>query len=204
LEGSIFQFALRHSANLHRICSILLLAGGMHLHAQQTVALIGPSAPEISSLPAAPLPQPLVTAAQPAKKPPAHPFFDKTNLRLFAIESLAQTGDLITTRRIIAQGGKEADPLARPFVSAGIGGQMVGSYVVGTGGTMLASYLLHRSGHHRLERWTPLFITAIESLATASNIHQLTLQHPSVAYGITPASRAASFPVPLHPVTGSR
>lgn len=150
------------------------------------------------------MPQPLVTAAQPAKKSPTHSFFDKANVRLFVAESLAQTGDLITTHRIIAAGGKEADPLARPFVNAGIGGQMVGSYVVGTGGTMLASYLLHRSGHHRLERWAPLFVTALESAATASNIHQLTLHHPSAAYTITPASRAASFRVSLRPVTGSR
>ena len=52
---------------------------------------------------------------------------------------------------------------------------MVGSYVIGAGGTILASYLLHRTGHHRLERWVPIVTMAVESLATASNIHQLML-----------------------------
>jgi hypothetical protein len=191
-------------ANFRRCLLLLLIAGGAHLHAQQTAALIDPPAPEMSSLPVAPLPQPLVTAAQAARKAPQHDFFDKTNLRLFIAESLAQTGDLITTRRIISAGGKETDPLARPFVSAGVGGQVVGSYVVGTGGTMLASYLLHRNGHHRLERWVPLLTTAIESLATASNIHQLTLTHGTPGgYTISPPSRLSSSPASLRLAAGS-
>ena len=150
------------------------------------------------------MPQPIVSAVS-VKKAVAHDFFDQTNLRLFVAESLAQTGDLITTHKIIAQGGKEADPLARPFVSAGIGGQMVGSYVVGTGGTMLASYLLHRTGHHRLERWAPVLTAVVEGLATASNIRQLTLQHgATTAYTSAPAVRPLSFPMSLRPAAGSR
>ena len=151
---------------------------GLQLHAQQAVATLNPAfaAPApAAALPAAPVPQPFVSPVESKEAAKPHAFFDKTNIRLFMAEGLAQTGDLITTRQIINNGGKEADPLARPFVNAGIGGQMVGSYVVGAGGTMLASYLLHRTGHHRLERWVPIVTMAVESLATASNIHQLML-----------------------------
>ena len=189
---------------------LCLVAAGLELHAQQTVAGLNtpfaeaPSAPAAAALPSAPEPQPFVAAVQTNEAPKPHAFFDKTNLRLFIAEGLAQTGDLITTRKIINSGGREADPLAKPFVNAGIGGQMVGSYVVGTGGTMLASYLLHHTGHHRLERWAPILATAIESLATISNIHQLTLggARPT-AFSVVTAGRAASSPTVLHPGAGS-
>jgi len=185
-------------------------AAGLQLHAQQTVAGLNsafpeaPAAPAAAALPSAPEPQPFVTAVRKNEAAKPHAFFDKTNLRLFIAEGLAQTGDLITTRKIVNSGGTEADPLAKPFVNAGIGGQMVGSYVVGTGGTMLASYLLHRTGHHRLERWAPILATAIESLATISNIHQLTLggARPTT-FSVVTAGRAVSSPIVLHPAAGS-
>lgn len=126
-------------------------------------------------------------------------------MRLFIAEALAQTGDLVTTHRLIAEGGREADPLAKPFVNAGLAGQLVGSYAVGTGGTVLASYLLHRTKHHRLERWVPILTTAVEGLATASNIHQLTLHYnPPTAYtSSSPTPHPASFQAFLHPSAGS-
>ncbi|HTC95883.1 MAG TPA: hypothetical protein VK699_20750 [Terriglobales bacterium] len=122
-------------------------------------------------MPAAVMPEPpVVRQAIGLPEAPSHRFFDKTNLWLHLGAVSAETADLITTRRVIQLGGREGDPLARPFVRAGIGGQMVGTYVLGEGSSVLASYLLHRSGHHRLERFVPIAVSIVESLAAASNI----------------------------------
>jgi len=101
---------------------------------------------------------------------PPHRFFDKTNLQLHLGVIAAETGDLITTRRILQAGGREANPIARPLMQAGLGGQMVATYGLGEGGALLCSYFLHRTGHHRLERFVPITAMILEGLATASNI----------------------------------
>jgi len=122
-------------------------------------------------MPAAVLPEPpVVKQAIALPEAPSHRFFDKTNLWLHLGAVAGETADLITTRRVIQLGGREGDPLAKPFVRAGIGGQMVGTYALGEGSSLLASYLLHRSGHHRLERFVPIAVSIVESLAAASNI----------------------------------
>jgi len=127
-------------------------------------------------MPPAILPEPpVIKQAIALPEAPSHRFFDKTNLWLHMGAVAGETADLITTRRVIQLGGREGDPLAKPFVRAGIGGQMVGTYALGEGSSLLASYLLHRSGHHRLERFVPIAVSIIESLAAASNIR--TEQH---------------------------
>jgi hypothetical protein len=143
----------------------------------------------INSTASAPAPEPAIalpeaaTAASPAVLPeagvlqaivlpeaPSHRFFDKTNLWLHLGAVAGETADLISTRRVLQLGGREADPLARPFVRAGAGGQIVGTYAIGEGAVLLASYLFHRTGHHRMERLVPISAFIIESLAAASNI----------------------------------
>ena len=122
-------------------------------------------------MPAAVLPEsPVVKQAIVLPEAPSHRFFDRTNLWLHLGAVAGETADMITTRRVIQLGGREGDPLARPFVRAGIGGQLVGTYALGEGSSLLASYLLHRSGHHRLERFVPIAVSIVESLAAASNI----------------------------------
>jgi hypothetical protein len=139
-------------------------------------AFAADGAPE-SALP--PAPSANLVAVAPRKLPevPSHRFFDRTNISLHVANALLQTGDLISTRQIMDRGGRETSPLARPFVNGGIGGQMVASYVIGTGGTLLGSYLLHRTGHHRLERWLPISVMTMEGLATISNARLLQRGH---------------------------
>jgi hypothetical protein len=115
-----------------------------------------------------------VAAAQ-TKLPeaPSHRFFDRTNVTLHAANFAMITGDMISTRLILDGGGREQNPLARPFVTHGLAGQVAASYAIGAGGTLLGSYWLHRTGHHRLERWTPICVMAVEGFATAANAHLL-------------------------------
>jgi len=85
---------------------------------------------------------------------PTHHFFDKTNLALHGWNVAAETYDAITTRRNLSgRPINELNPLGAAFVNRGWGGQAVFSYGFGVGGPLLTSYLLHRTGHHKMERW---------------------------------------------------
>lgn len=132
---------------MRTICFLLFLLTGVGCFAQQT-----PQAPGFAdALVAAPLPQ--------------HKFFDKTNLALHTWNVAAETYDAITTRR--ALGGRpihELNPFGALFVNHGWGGQLAFSYGFGVGGPLLTSYLLHRTGHHKLERW----VTAINALGSTT------------------------------------
>lgn len=148
--------------------------------AQTEPRLVVASSPEPAVLPAAPTPmaQPVVRPSQPAlikpaikpRQKPSHAFFDRTNLRLHVGAVAAETADLITTREVLAAGGTENNPVFRPLIRRGVGGQVLVFYGFGEGGGLLTSYLLHRTGHHRLERMVPIATMVVEGLAGASNI----------------------------------
>lgn len=140
--------------------------------------LVIASSPEPAALPAAPIAQPVLRPAEsaliePAIKPahvPSHRFFDRTNLELHLGALAAETGDLVTTREVLQAGGTEKNPIFRPLIRRGRAGQVLVFYGFGEGGGLFTSYILHRTGHHRLERLVPIATMVIEGLATASNI----------------------------------
>ncbi len=84
-----------------------------------------------------------------------HRFLDRTNLLFLAVSLLGQSAEAITTQRFHGHGGQEADPLARPFVDQGWGGQ-VGEAVIVNAAQILVMYRLHKMGHHSIERIVPL------------------------------------------------
>jgi hypothetical protein len=85
-----------------------------------------------------------------------HPFFDRRNIALQLINVIAQSVDAYSTQMFQQNHtGHELNPIARPFVTRGWGGQIVYSYGFGVGGTLLLSYLFHRHHHHQLERLVP-------------------------------------------------
>ncbi|MEE9568885.1 MAG: hypothetical protein V3W37_05810 [Candidatus Binatia bacterium] len=86
-----------------------------------------------------------------------HRFWNKTNLTLHGANLLAQGLDYWSTRRLINRNYREANPLVRPF--AGNDAAMAAhKFGLGFGGTMAASYWLHRTGRHRLEWLTTMFV----------------------------------------------
>jgi len=102
---------------------------------------------------------------------PEHHFFDKTNLALHGWNAAAETYDAITTRRSL--GGRpihELNPFGALFVNHGWYGQAVFSYGFGVGGPLLTSYLLHRTGHHKLERWVISLNAAGSTIAGSWNL----------------------------------
>ena len=89
-----------------------------------------------------------------------HRFFDKINIVLISSEVGALTADGIVTqnkRQKYGPGAQELDPIARPFVNAGWPGQMLGGSIV-IGADVGLCYLMHRLGHHRIERVLPFIL----------------------------------------------
>ena len=126
-----------------------------------------------AQLPAAPS---AILAVVPRMQPPEHKFFDRQNVALFAIGALTVAGDAITTQRFIQPGGcgqgwtdcREANPLVKGLVSKGWQGQLVAS-ALGYSAAVGTSYLFHRTGHHRLERFSSWATIGIEATMTARN-----------------------------------
>jgi hypothetical protein len=82
-----------------------------------------------------------------------HRFFDAKNLELQGWNIAAETYDAVTTRRDLhGRPVNELNPFGALFVNHGWGGQVIFSYGFGVGGPLLTSYVLHRFGHHKLER----------------------------------------------------
>jgi hypothetical protein len=85
-----------------------------------------------------------------------HNFWDATNQILFAGHTALETVDFGITHRNLSQGGRELDPMARALCQSGTPGQLVffGGRIAGV---VAISYVLHKTGHHKLERAFPVY-----------------------------------------------
>ena len=107
----------------------------------------------------------------------SHKFFDCTNITLTVIESGALLVDGIYTQRGLRrypETSREADPLARPFVSRGWPGQIIGGTLVVSADVGLR-YWLHRKKKHRLERLVPLILITYGTAGAIHNARELRL-----------------------------
>lgn len=131
----------------------------------------------------------LFVAPMSAQLPDApHEFWDKQTKITFALDAAAKTFDAVQTHRFVTphvvpeqcwtnpdtsqqcrfsytSSYPEGDPLARPFVkhTPGQVAYFSASLVADAG----IAYLFHKSGHHKLERWT-FRIGAMQSAASGS------------------------------------
>ena len=104
----------------------------------------------------------------------AHKFWDKGNIAIHSANFAMQTADAFTTRHVLDRHqGVERNPWARQFVTHGWAGQAAYSWGMSVGGTILTSYLMHRTGHHKLERMLPV----IEIGYTAGTVFGMNLRH---------------------------
>ena len=84
-------------------------------------------------------------------EPSPHRFWDKPNQVLFYSHLALETVDFGITHHNLNQGGREMNPMGRTLCESGTLGQV--AYFAGrTAGVAGVSYLLHRMGHHKLER----------------------------------------------------
>jgi hypothetical protein len=105
----------------------------------------------------------------------SHRFFDATNIVLTGVESGALLADGIYTQRMLTKYPdvfREADPIARPFVSRGWPGQIAGGALFVSADVGLR-YLLHHKNHHRVERLLPLVLTVYGTVGAIHGAREL-------------------------------
>jgi hypothetical protein len=109
-----------------------------------------------------------------AVKAPGHQFFERgNNIRFVALAGLVAADGLTTQLALSGNGSfREMNPLARPFVNHGTAGQVAAS-AIGLGASTGTAYLLHKTGHHKLERFILNASIAIEAETVSSNAWHL-------------------------------
>jgi len=100
-------------------------------------------------------PVPVAEPAPPVAVVPAsvieqHKFWDRKNSVLFVAASVLDWADFAVTRANLQGGGKELNPLVRPFGRSTPG--LAVNFAGETAGVIGVSYFFHKTGHHRLER----------------------------------------------------
>jgi hypothetical protein len=106
----------------------------------------------------------------PAEAPSQHRFWTPEKKISVGIFAGLIAADAITTQRGLNHGLHETDPLMRPFVTRGIGGEAAGS-ALGFGAGLGAVYLLHRSHHYKAERITMHLLIGGEGVNVARNFY---------------------------------
>jgi len=86
----------------------------------------------------------------PPVSPPTHAFWDRENLLLFSGIAVTRGMDYASTRNFQARGRQEI------LLPDAVVNNSAGFATLEAAGTMTSigiSYILHRTGHHKLERW---------------------------------------------------
>lgn len=95
-----------------------------------------------------------------------HNVWDTANRTLFASHAALEAVDFGITHHNLSNGGRELDPMAKALCESGTAGQLVFF-----GGRMAAvvavSYVLHRTGHHKLERAFPIYASGDSAYGVA-------------------------------------
>jgi hypothetical protein len=115
--------------------------------------ILGPAADAPASETAL-VPEPLAAISSRPAKPEQHRFWDRENALLFTATGGMATADFFATHANLAGGGRELNPLTRPFARSTP--LLAANFALETAGVIGVSYLFHKTGHHRLERLTSL------------------------------------------------
>ena len=103
-----------------------------------------------------------------------HQFFDRTNILLFSGVAVSRTLDYASTRNMLARGREEKlIPDDVVYSTAGFASLEVAGAATSIG----IAYLLHRTGHHKLERWISIGHIGVTSFGAARN-YALESRHP--------------------------
>jgi len=124
--------------------------------------------------PVAPAPKQQIGAI-PVKGFAEHRFWDGTNRWLFAGTGAARTLDYFSTLNMRRRGREEIlltnDAVDNHAAFATI-------EAAGTGVSVGAAYLFHRTGHHKLERWTSIVHISVATTGAVRN-YCLKTAHPA-------------------------
>ncbi len=133
---------------------------------QVSLALLQPGPIETGAME----PVPMVTTAQPVTLPeaPSHRFWDRENSLLFATSAAFSTADFFATRANLQNGGQELNPVTRVFSSSTAGLAM--NFAGETAGVVGISYFLHKTGHHKMERFVSMLNISTSAAAVSFDL----------------------------------
>jgi len=115
--------------------------------------MLGP-APDSPASETAFAPEPSTVISSRPAKPEQHRFWDRENALLFTATGGMAAADFFATHANLAGGGRELNPLTRPFARSTP--LLAANFALETAGVIGVSYLFHKTGHHKLERLTSL------------------------------------------------
>jgi hypothetical protein len=125
-----------------------------------------------SEIPVRTLAPALAIEAPPA--PAVHAFWDRDNVWLFSGIALTRVLDYASTRNMQARGRKEI--LLAPEV-VNNSAAFASLEAAGTMTSIGISYILHRTGHHKLERWMSIGHISVTAFGDVRN-YCLESKHP--------------------------
>lgn len=154
--------------------AIILLVTAPVLRAQAPAESPQPNAPMLASAAQGDPQQPEkpTPSANPDTAPAIHRFWDRENDWLFAGVGAGRALDYASTLNLRRRGINEV------FLTNSIVDNhplFIGIEVAATGASIGVSYIFHRTGHHRLERWTSIVHIGV---ATGGAIRNYALEAP--------------------------
>lgn len=123
---------------------------------------VTPSSGELPADPAAPAP----VADSDREQIPAHAFWDKENILLFSGVAVFRGLDYASTKNMLAR-GREEILLPDDVVDNSAGFAALEAAATAT--SIGISYALHRTGHHKLERWVSITHISVTGFGAARN-----------------------------------
>jgi hypothetical protein len=106
-----------------------------------------------------------------------HPFWDRNNRILFAGIGVMRALDYASTRNMQAR-GREEILLPDDVVNNSAG--FAALEAAGAATSVGLSYLMHRTGHHKVERWISIVHIGVAGFGDARN-YALKSKHPAPA-----------------------
>jgi len=102
--------------------------------------------------------------------PSQHHFLDRQNKIAFGTLAGLIAIDSVTTQRLTNSGrAHEANPLWSSMVRQGWQGQMAAS-AIGYASALGFAYTLHKTGHHKIERWVNWLTVSMEGANDIRNV----------------------------------
>ena len=117
---------------------------------------------------------PTVAALPSLNAPSTHAFWDRTNLALFSGIAVTRGMDYASTRNFQARGRQE---ILLPDEVVNNSAGFASLEAAATMTSVAISYLLHRTGHHTLERWMSIGHISVTGFGDVRN-YALESRHP--------------------------
>jgi len=109
---------------------------------------------------------PVVVPESPKPAPPPHRFWDRTNILLFSGVAVFRGLDYASTRIFMAR-GREEIPLPDDVVDNSPGFASLEAAATAT--SVGLSYWMHRTHHHKIERWISITHLSVTAFGDARN-----------------------------------